>query len=940
MEDETRGSRMFRTPTIPAAAAGLLALGAAACGDGPSTGPEGRAARIVAVSPDSAGVDAASEAGAPLRVRVVGEDGEPREGVEVRFLLASGPGRAVPRTASTDAEGTAEAAYVPGGRLGEARLRADVPDAPWMAPVLFRRTVRPTRQLRLSAEDGGGQRAEAGSQLPRPLSVTARTESGEPEPGARIAWEVASAPGEATLSADTALTGGEGAASVLLTLAGETGEHRVRALVAPPAASDTVVFSARSVGSLASGMRLDSARPRPLRPGREATLWGEGLDGASELWMDGASVAVSGGDPGRAVVRLPGDDGCRPRRRTTLRVRGSGGGWSNGLEADVAPAEPALDLAVGEARTLAAPGPAECVRLPASSGRAYRVALAGASRSAGARTPLALRVRRGVGGLDADGDADLAPAPPDGDDAAPTAVRSLAELRRTGPGTGSRGDLRADRSNLERRLRRGARAELRRRGARPSRASDADPSSDGDVRASPAVRPRSEAGDTLRLDFAVSQDMSIACSDTANPVTAVVRAAGPGVAVVQDTAAPAGLTPEDFALIRDEFEELVLPTDTAYFGPPADIDGNGRVLLLLTPRVNDLTPPGSESRVGGFFLPLDLADSGAGGGGVPPESGATCPASNEGELLYLASADPDGSFGPPLDRTGALRNARSIGSHELQHLLSAEQRLVAGDGGFADLEEVWLAEGLAHLAEEVVGLGALGMEPGSNLDFGDFDGSRERLEAFNTFHLQNFGRLQLFLSAPTLTPALASADPGGTASLRMRGFAWLFSRWLADHAGNGPAGGERALVRRLSSGGSGHLTGVENVEGATGSEWRDLLLDFATVPPLEGREAPTGSLVDPTGRSQLATWNLPALYEGLSDNPSAGRLFPAGFPLQPVALDDGLDVLTLELPAAAPAYLSVGGSPRSPALALRLSASGGGPPPASADLHLTVIRVR
>ena len=917
---------MFRSTAIPAVAAGLLALAAGACGEGPSTGPgSSRPARIVAVSPESAAVDAATESGSPIRVRVEGEDGEPRPDVEVRFLLTGGPGRAAPRTDSTGADGTAGAVYVPAGSTGEARLRADIPDAPRVSPVLFRRTARPTRVLRLASGGGGDQRAEVGSQLPRPLSVSASTPAGEAAPGVRVVFEVTESPDSAALSADTVLTDGEGAASVLLTLADEPGEHLVRAVVAEPAAGDTVRFRAEAVRSLSSGMRLDSARPRPLRSGREATLFGRGLGDAAQVWLDGSPVEVSSAEPGRVLVRLPGDDGCRPRRTTTLRARDGAGAWSDGLETVVSPAEPALDLEVGEARTLSAPGAGECLRLPAASGRAYRLALTSAARSAGSRTPLAFRLRSGVGGLDADASSLDAPSL--------AAAPSLSSLARSGSRTVSRRASRIDRAGLEVRLRRGARAELRRRGARPVRVPGAG---GGALRTAESLRTSASAGDTVRLHFAVSADMAISCADTADPVTGVVRAAGRRVTVVQDTASPDGLTGEDLRLVRDEFDELVLPTDSAYFGAPADIDGNGRVIVLLTPRVNDLTPRGSDSRVGGFFLPLDLADAGPGGGGVAPEDGATCPASNEGEVLYLATADPDGSYGPPLDRTGALRNARSIGAHELQHLLSAEQRVVLGDGDFGDLQQVWLAEGMAHLAEEVVGHRALGTETGSNLDFGDFEGSRERLEAFNTFHLQNFGRLQLFLRSPTLTPALSPVDPGGSLSLRMRGFGWLFSRWLGDHL----AADEARLFRRLSAGGTEHLKGIENVEAVTGAEWRDLLLDFTRVPLLDDRETAAGSPLPTSGRSQLPTWDLRATYEGLADNPSAGSLFPVGYPLAPVRLGGDLDLLTLELPAAAPAYFSVGGSAPTPALALRLLSMDGGAPPASARLHLTVIRVR
>ncbi len=923
-QEETREPRMFRFITVSALGAAILALPVGACGDG-STGPGStRPSRIVAVSPQTATVDAGSPSGSPLQVRVVTEDGEPRENVDVRFLLTSGPGRAAPPTASTGADGTAESAYLPGGRPGEATLRADIPDAPWVSPVSFRRTARPTRRLRLSADGGGDQEAEAGSQLPRPLAVTAAAQEGQPATGARIAFEIVSSPGSAVLSSDTVLTDESASAGVLLTLADDPGEHRIRAVAAAPAAGDTVRFRVRGVEALSSGMRLDSVRPRPVRAGREATLHGRGLGAAEALWLDGSPVSVTSAESGRVRVSLPEEDGCRPRRTATLRLRDGSGGWSDGLEAEVAPAEPALDLAVGEARTLAAPGPGECLRLPASSGRAYRLALVSAARSAGSRTPLAFRVRSGVGGLDGDGSVGSV-----------AASRSLASLRESGALSGSAS--RADRSALELSLRRGARRELRARGARPVRQADRGLDDDSGLRASASLRSPSTAGDTLRLDFAVSEDMSLSCTDTTDAVTGVVRATGPDVAVVQDTAAPGGFTGEDFGLIRDEFQELVLPTDTSYFGPAADIDGNGRVIVLLTPRVNDLTPRGSDSRVGGFFLPLDLADSGPGGDGIAPEGGATCPASNEGELLYLAAADPEGSFGPPLDRTGALRNARSIGSHELEHLLSAEQRVVLGDGGFGDLQQVWLAEGMAHLAEEAVGHAALNMETGSNLDFDSFQDSRERLEAFNVFHLQNFGRLQLFLRSPTLTPALAAVDPGGNPGLRMRGYAWLFSRWLGDHFSGGD---EAALFRRLSGGGTAHLQGIENVERVTGTAWQELLLEFVRVPLLDDREASTGARLSPSPRSQLATWNLPGVYEGLQDNPSAGRLFPVGYPLAPVRLGEALDLLTLDLPAAAPAYFAVGGSAPSPALALRLSTVAGAAPPSSARLHFTVIRTR
>ncbi|MFB6240818.1 MAG: hypothetical protein ABEJ46_04560, partial [Gemmatimonadota bacterium] len=57
------------------------------------------------------------------------------------------------------------------------------------------------------------------------------------------------------------------------------------------------------------------------------------------------------------------------------------------------------------------------------------------------------------------------------------------------------------------------------------------------------------------------------------------------------------------------------------------------------------------------------------------------------------------------------------------------------------------------------------------------------LAAFNNFQLPNFLRLRRYLINPDSTRALASEDPQGTKSLAMRGFGYLFLRWLGDQEG-------------------------------------------------------------------------------------------------------------------------------------------------------------
>jgi NTE family protein len=247
-----------------------------------------------------------------------------------------------------------------------------------------------------------------------------------------------------------------------------------------------------------------------------------------------------------------------------------------------------------------------------------------------------------------------------------------------------------------------------------------------------------------------------------------------------------------------------------------------------------------------------------------------------------------------------------------------------------------LAEGLSHLAEEVVGHAARGASSRSGLGFRDFSATREGLDVFNTFHLQNFGRLQLFLLDPAAAPALSEVDPGGVASLRMRGHGWLLVRWLADRFATPET--EAGLIRRLSTGGPSALTGIDNVTAAAGVGWPALLEDFALVPLLEGRDLPAAS--ERASRAQLTTWELRDVYAGLSENPGSRALFPLGYPLDPAVLPFGDALHSLEVEAGTARYMSLTSASSSPALSLSVSGPGGLALPADAPVRVTVVRFR
>jgi hypothetical protein len=81
--------------------------------------------------------------------------------------------------------------------------------------------------------------------------------------------------------------------------------------------------------------------------------------------------------------------------------------------------------------------------------------------------------------------------------------------------------------------------------------------------------------------------------------------AGNAVLLYVDTLAPAnGFTPAQLQAFGQLFDQTLYPIDTAAFGPPSDIDHNGRVIMLMSPAVNALTSASTcqtQGFVAGFF---------------------------------------------------------------------------------------------------------------------------------------------------------------------------------------------------------------------------------------------------------------------------------------------------------------------------------------------------
>ncbi|HSU12453.1 hypothetical protein [Longimicrobium sp.] len=281
------------------------------------------------------------------------------------------------------------------------------------------------------------------------------------------------------------------------------------------------------------------------------------------------------------------------------------------------------------------------------------------------------------------------------------------------------------------------------------------------------------------------------------------------VLIYEDTNNPAGgFTAAEYQAIANEFDATIYPTDLANFGTPTDLDGNGKVIILYTRAVNELTPPGAGFVYGGFFYPRDAFPR------TPTTELDACPTSNVSEMFYLLSADPSGSINGHVRSKDYVReNTLTTTAHELQHLINYSRRLYVNK--VREDEEVWLDEGLSHIAEELAYYAESGHAPRQNIDRAQIFASTQQTSLFEEFQGQNLGRYETYLRDPSSNSPYANND-----ELETRGATWNFLRYAADRRN----GNDAALWFALANGTS---VGLNNLSNALGTDPVALARDWA-----------------------------------------------------------------------------------------------------------------
>ena len=226
------------------------------------------------------------------------------------------------------------------------------------------------------------------------------------------------------------------------------------------------------------------------------------------------------------------------------------------------------------------------------------------------------------------------------------------------------------------------------------------------------------------------------------------------------------------------FDTSIHPTNRSAFGTESDINHDGKVAILLTPVINDMPSHGGGTILG-FFNPIDMH----------PNSFPTI--TNGMEIFYTLVPDP--ALGGTDWKERSILAIKSTLAHEFQHMILFNYRvLIYGEGMiYTYMEELWLNEGLSHIAEDL-----------------------------NGFHIDNIGRANLFMVGPWDTKLTFRSDD----NLENRGAAYLFLRLLGDRFGEG-------IYRNLVQ---SYYSGTVNVERTTGIGFLELFGDWNAALYLSG----------------------------------------------------------------------------------------------------------
>jgi len=696
---------------------------------------------------------------------------------------------------------------------------------------------------------GDLQTARMGTALSAPLVVRATDFNDHPVAGAAVRFTLTSG-ADGSVTPDSAVTDSAGETQAHWTLGFNSLTPAVLAS-AVGVVGVSATFSA-SAQPLVPAPVITGISPDTLVEGDQATISGANFSATADsnvVLIDGDSARILAVSPTRLTVRIA-TAACKPVRLATVSVSV---GPQTGLH-DPVPLRPvgaALTLAVGQEIILRDPAQF-CLRFaPTNTGAQdgfYMLGLSAPAETPGVVSPFEVEATGGITVFP-----DLATSLP------------RVSANRT-PGLPSRGitlrpgtmparlrdaiERRRRQTEADVRIRNWEAVHLTRRVARRGAATAADMGA-----VSKAVTPN--VGDTLTLHVP-----NLAAGDLCssfNTIRGVVRVLGSAGIWVEDVANPTtdSLTQADIQAASSQFDARIYATDTTYFGHPSDVDGNGRVIIVLTRQVNTIP------NLLGFVFLGDLLSSSA------------CRASNQAEMYYGEVPDPtNSSGGGGRSRATVVAEMPELIAHEFTHIIQYSQRVILNDGAPMAL---WEMEGQATLAEELVGHATLGNSAfqnyGADVAFGVGGEAWYEDEILKlASYFGDLGSGVQTSDAPDQCTVYGSTNlPVPCFISAFYGASWILQRYINDQYGPAYPGGPSQLTRDWIM---KHLqlSGTANIAALLGVDYDSLFVRFATALALDDLDNGSGTDWIPAP-FRITSWNSASLQGFLSDH-NLGWLHP------------------------------------------------------------------
>ena len=288
-------------------------------------------------------------------------------------------------------------------------------------------------------------------------------------------------------------------------------------------------------------------------------------------------------------------------------------------------------------------------------------------------------------------------------------------------------------------------------------------------------------------------------------VRAVVRLVGDNAVWLDDLDNPSGtFTDSELSDLDAFYASHIRGVHDKYFGQLSDVDGNERIIILMTKEAN-------RKDLGGWVFFGDL---------LPPES---CATSNHAEIFYGQVPDPDGVFGSARTKQQLLDYYPSLVAHEITHIVQGNAIVFGGAQNFAS----WQLEGGATLSEELVGYRVFGHGSGRNLGYAEWQSADPwywyynwvlglaRFFGWNSADETGASRVPY---APEQCSWIGRPSDGNDGPCRypvraVYDVPSVLFRYAMDSWGGDYPGGEGALMRDLSQASDWGLSSLAKVSG-------------------------------------------------------------------------------------------------------------------------------